>query len=112
MTDVTMDPRTEPTGEYWRLPPPARQRVAAWDEVEARLVDRARINGLDLVGPHCGGEQWGAFRPRRESAISVWGQTRRFASRSPFGPPSATIRLSHRSNRVPTGRIALLTQRT
>lgn len=54
MTDVsTSDPTTEPTGENGRLPPPATQRVAACDELEARL---AGINGMDLVGPDSGAD--------------------------------------------------------
>jgi putative transposase len=52
MTDITTtDPTTQSTGEEWRLPPPATGRVVVSDELAAQLVDQARADGVDLVGP-------------------------------------------------------------
>ena len=52
MTDITTnDMETEPSGEGWRLPPPAAPKVVVSDELAAQLVDQARTDGVDLVGP-------------------------------------------------------------
>jgi transposase-like protein len=51
MTDITDTDTTTETPREWVLPPSATDRPVVSEELAARLVEEARVEGVELVGP-------------------------------------------------------------
>lgn len=52
MTDIAETDTTETeTTEEWVLPPSTTERPVVSEELAERIVEEARVEGVDLVGP-------------------------------------------------------------